>query len=152
MGRKPAVLQNTLTRQQIVAVEMQFNGHKIEDCVLAIFGKRPGDTGYATARKKIIGWNQEPKVQEQMAKLMNAMVYPAVMKAQNKLVTQIDDNNPWVAQGAAREVMNRFGSKVFGEEEKTLSIKIEGMPALGSPDDLEVLEAAPPSMEAELVE
>ena len=59
---------------------------------------------------------------------------PSYGRALARIDQQIDDSNPWIAQGAAREVLQRYGPAIMGEDDQTVTVKIEGMPEIGTPD------------------
>ena len=58
-------------------------------------------------------------------------------KAVNKLFDQINCGTPWLENKAANDVLTRFGNAVMGESENTITVKVEGMPELGTPENSE---------------
>lgn len=57
--------------------------------------------------------------------------------ALNKLAEQMNDPSGWLANKAANDVLQRAMPVVMGNEANTVTVKIEGMPELGSPDQEE---------------
>lgn len=56
-------------------------------------------------------------------------------KAIRVLKMQMDkDNVPWLQNKAANDILTQSKQALFGDEEKTINVKIEGMPELGEPD------------------
>lgn len=55
-------------------------------------------------------------------------------RAVNTIGSQLDSDQPWLANKAANDILSR-GATVFGEEDKKIVVQIEGMPELGTPDD-----------------
>lgn len=49
-----------------------------------------------------------------------------------------DEKQPWLANKAANDVINHGRSMVFGAEENTVNVRIEGLPDIGSPDSEDV--------------
>ena len=85
------------------------------------------------ALKTLRLWKKKPEFTELYRALLREMAMPAYGKALNRITKQIDDPNPWIAQGAAREALTRFGPAIMGENENEITIKVEGMPVLGMP-------------------
>ena len=59
---------------------------------------------------------------------------PANMKAQNLLETQLESDQPWLANKAANDIISIYNREMKGGEDGTVTIRIEGMPELGTPD------------------
>lgn len=79
-------------------------------------------------------WLKMPEVMACYRKCLERYAMGSYAKAARKIDKQIDDPNPWVAQGAAREALTRFGPVVMGSEDKEIVVRVEGMPQLGVPD------------------
>ena len=47
---------------------------------------------------------------------------------------QIDTDEPWLANKAANDAINFAKGRIFGENDRTVTVKFEGMPELGTPD------------------
>lgn len=63
------------------------------------------------------------------------VVIAASGKAIKKLTYQLDDEKqPWLVNKAANDIINLSRGLIFGDEDKTVTVKISGMPELGSPD------------------
>lgn len=86
------------------------------------------------AKKRLKAWQNDAVFQSYYRDLIRSVMMPAYSRAVNRLNTQIDDPNQWIAQGAAREVITRFGPDIMGQSDQTVTVKIEGMPDLGVPD------------------
>lgn len=56
-------------------------------------------------------------------------------KASRKIENQIEDDNPWIAQNAARTVLTTYGGLVLGEDKQEIVVHIAGgMPDIGMPE------------------
>lgn len=44
-------------------------------------------------------------------------------------------DQPWLQNKAANDLLNYGKSQIYGDEERTVHVQIEGMPEIGSPDD-----------------
>ena len=78
-------------------------------------------------------WLKEPDVLAIYREKLNQFSFEHYARAIKILATQLESNSPWVAQGAAREIVNRLHDAVTGEASKEVVIRIEGMPDIGLP-------------------
>lgn len=124
-----------LTAQALQAAQLMADGHKIKDIITAVFGVtyESDNAAWQRGRRKLAKWQDDPAWQEAYNRYVRRAVTPLVGRAVRKIDEQIDDVNPWIAQGAAREVLSRFGGAVLGEDDKSITIKVEGMPTIGVP-------------------
>ena len=83
--------------------------------------------------KRLRAWLRDPKCQEAYRAVVREIAMPTYGKAMGVMVRQLDSGNEWVAQGAAREVLTRFGPAVLGDDDREITVRIEGMPVLGAP-------------------
>ena len=84
----------------------------------------------------VCAWMRDPEVKAEYMRCVRDLVSPAVAKSVQTLVNQTKAKNQWLAQGAAREILNRFGAAVLGEEERAVTIRFEqgqSMPDVGVP-------------------
>ena len=80
-------------------------------------------------------WRQRDDFQTIWDDEMKARVRRCVPRAVGRLEKQIDNENDWVANKAANDVVNLAKTTgIFQSEEKAINVKIEGMPEIGSPD------------------
>jgi hypothetical protein len=45
------------------------------------------------------------------------------------------EDQAWLQNKAANDLLNYGKSQIFGDEERAIHVKVEGMPEIGSPDD-----------------
>jgi len=129
-----------VTRQQMQAVRLISDGLSTKEVARLVFDVRD-DTNPAIndekkiqrGMEKIRRWMRDPKVMEAYRAVLREAMMPAMGKASAKLVQQIDNGNDWLANKAANDVLTRFGPLVLGEEDKQITVKVEGMPELGAP-------------------
>lgn len=129
-----------VTRQQMQAVRLISDGLTTKEVARLVFDVRD-DTNPAIndekkiqkGMEKIRRWMRDPKVMEAYRAVLREAMMPAMGKASAKLVQQIDNGNDWLANKAANDVLTRFGPFVLGEEDKQITVKVEGMPELGAP-------------------
>lgn len=129
-----------VTRQQMQAVRLISDGLSTKEVARLVFDVRDDanpaindDKKIQKGMEKIRRWMRDPKVMEAYRAVLREAMMPAMGKASAKLVQQIDNGNGWLANKAANDVLTRFGPLVLGEEDKQITVKVEGMPELGAP-------------------
>lgn len=127
--------KSKITAQAMQAAQLMADGHKIKDIITAIWGCTYEDdrAAWQRGRRQLAKWQADPAWMAAYQELVRASITPLVGRAINRIDQQIDDSNPWIAQGAAREVLSRFGARAMGEEDKSVTVRVEGMPTLGVP-------------------
>ena len=134
MGRKG------MTRQKLAAARLLFEGNnvpKIAECLFDITDEDGKiDRAKADRAQRLVHvWMEQPDFIAAYKRMQMNAAMPRYSKAMKVFDKQMDDANPWVAQGAAREIANRFGPMIMGENERQVTVRIEGMPEIGVPDD-----------------
>ena len=129
-----------LTKKHMLAARMLADGYTITQTATALWNVTTPEGG--TDKKKLASaveilrqWRRRPEFAEVYKETLREMVEPAAGKAIQRITAQIDDDNPWIAQNAAREALTRFLPMVMGEDDKTITVKIEGMPEMGTPEE-----------------
>ena len=137
MAKKPKFWMD---KRKMQVIRLIAEGRKLKDIIIAVFSVLD-ENGVDSDRKKdnnayamVQGWMRVPEFQEEYRNVIREMAYVRVGKASAVFDRQMDDTNPWVAAGAAREVLARFAPYVMGAEEQSITVKIEGMPELGVPE------------------
>ncbi len=124
-----------ITAQAMQAAQLLADGHKLKDVITAIWGctYESDRAAWQRGRRQLAKWQDDPAWKAAYQKLVRDSITPMVGRALNRIDQQIDDSNPWIAQGAAREVLSRYGAHALGEEDKSVTVRVEGMPTLGVP-------------------
>ena len=123
------------TTQMVQAAQLLANGYNLNDIIMVLWGvsKESDRAAYERGYRKLKKWQAEEGFQKLHAAMLKESVLPLVGKAVQRIGEQIDHSNPWIAQGAAREVLTRFGAGITGEDDKSITIHVEGMPQIGVP-------------------
>lgn len=141
-----------LNAKQATAARLLAEGKTEDDVILIIFGgvvdpqtgearaMTPAEKGQAT--KTLRKWSRLPGFADCYRSIVKEIALPSYGKAVAKITEQIDNPNPWVAQGAAREVLTRFGPVVMGSEDHEIVVRVEGAPLLGMPSAETIAEDA----------
>lgn len=127
-------------KKHMLAARMLADGYSVADIAAVLWNVATPDGGVdkkklASACEQVRRWRRRPEFAEVYRDVLREMTEPACGKAVKRITEQIDDDNPWIAQNAAREVLTRFLPIVMGEDDKTITIKVEGMPELGTPEE-----------------
>jgi predicted transcriptional regulator len=86
-------------------------------------------------RNTVGNWMCNDAVKEEYTRQMRTVIKQGFSKAVNRLCEQVDSENEWIAQGASREIVGRYGASVMGDDEQEITIHISGYtPAVGMPD------------------
>lgn len=129
-----------LTVQQDRFVRMEANGYSTPEIILALFGmKEADDPGkYHSMECKLSRWRKHPRYTEVWMDEVRQHDFGDYIKARKTLRRSMDDDDKWLAMQSAVNVMNTAGKRIFGNEDNTVTVRIEsGMPDLGSPDQPE---------------
>ena len=129
-----------LKKKHVTAARLLAEGFTPAEIASAVFNVTTPEGGVdkkklESALSQVRKWRKEPEFISLYRDTLREMTEPACGKAVQKITEQIDDENPWIAQNAAREVLTRFLPVVMGEDDKTITIKVEGMPELGTPEE-----------------
>lgn len=88
------------------------------------------------ADQQMYRWRHHPGAEEIWQDEVKQQMRLYVPRAVSRIGKQIDDENGWLANKASNDVLTMAkNAGVLQTEEKALSVKIEGMPDIGSPDD-----------------
>lgn len=86
------------------------------------------------AKGEITKMMKDPDFKEIYRQEMLSLAAPKYSRAMHKLEEQLDSNQPWLVNKAANDLINQYKAYVVGDDDKSLTIKVEGMPDLGTPD------------------
>lgn len=130
-ARRPGFLQGW----QIDAGDLMFQGFTDEQIVREIWPQKTEPNQIRAAKQRLRNLRANEKFQEFYRTLISEWSIHHVGKAYNKLVEQIDSNQPWLANKAANDVIQHSRQMVSGADDGTVVVKVEGMPELGVPDE-----------------
>lgn len=88
---------------------------------------------------KVRKWMHDPNFQEAYRAIVKEAVMPDYARAVGVLSKQLNEQNGWLANKAANDILTRFGPIIMGEEDKAVTVRIEGMPTIGTPESQEEL-------------
>ena len=125
-----------LTVEQERFVWMEANGYASPEVILELWGIKKEDDPrvYHNMECRLSDWRKHPKYAERWKEVVRQYDYSDYTRARRTLRRSMDDSDKWLAMQSAVNVMNTSGKRIFGEEENTVTVKIEGLPDIGSPD------------------
>lgn len=91
----------------------------------------------SSASKKLAHLKKNPRFIEYYESMVTEFRVHGYGKALHKLTELVDADNPWVAIQASNSVLNHTERAVINEKENQITVKIEGLPALGTPESEE---------------
>lgn len=121
--------------KQHIAAAMEAQGKSDDEILLVCFGEAENAVAKNRQKRQLKKWRELDEYQDAYRRTVRAIAGAVYGKALAKISEQIDSDNPWVAQNAAREILSRYGDILMGKEDKSITVKIDGMPTLGTPED-----------------
>ena len=130
-----------LNAKQELFIRMSARGCSRTEILKEVF-----DLDIATAPANEIGakdvqmcrWRKLPEYETVWKDEIKNVLIAASGKAYRKLAAQIDaDDQPWLANKAANDILNHGKQMIFGADENTVTVHVAGMPEIGSPDQPE---------------
>ena len=123
-----------LTVQQDQFVRMEANGISGPDIIKALWNASPEDSNYHAYECRLSRWRKHPKYTEVWMDEVRKNDFGDYVKARKTLRKSMDDPDHWLAMQSAVNVMTTAGKRIYGNEDNTVSVRIEGLPDIGSPD------------------
>ena len=133
MGKYKARRPGFITGWQINAADMMFRGFSDEEIAIELWETPPEKM--RAAKERLSRLRKDEKFQEYYRTLIQEWSFHHVGKAYNKLVEQIDSDQPWLANKAANDVLTQSKQLITGMDDNSIVVRVEGMPELGTPDD-----------------
>lgn len=133
------VPDDKLTRNIAKLAVMEANGASREDKLREIFGI---DIHTATYREinncdaKMCRWRKHPqfdKAWKEEARRWDYEDYALAREIFRKGMRQEKDG--WLAMNSAVNAINNAGKRLFHDEDSVVSVKIEGLPEIGTPEE-----------------
>jgi hypothetical protein len=130
--------KDKLTRKVDMLARMEANDASREEKLLKIFGV---DIHTATDREinrcdvNMSRWRKHPAFDtawKDEARKWDYEDYALARKVFRQGMRQ--DNDKWLAMNSAVNAINNAGKRLFHDEDSAVTVKIEGMPDLGTPD------------------
>lgn len=139
-GRVSNGAKYRITKEQFHAIKLLAEGWTYDRIAKCIFDVTDGNGGLddeklRRARARLSDWFRNPKIMNAYREYILDMVMPYIPQSISRLGTQVNSDQEWVANKAANDILREFKGVIFGEDDKTIHVQIEGMPEIGEPDD-----------------
>lgn len=116
---------------------MEARGCSTREIIKTLWGVELEDKDYKRLRDRCSLWRKQPEYEKIWLDELGMCGRRLLTKGLRKIRDQISSDNDWLANKAANDAVNYAKGRIFGESEKTVTVKIEGMPELGTPDQQE---------------
>lgn len=126
-----------LNRTDIRILVRALDGKSDAEIANEVFGKSMTTQEYDKKRRKVKATMRKPGFAEAFHELIREQANEDVVKCLKRLRDQRDNEEGWLANKATNDLLNRMWSVVMGNTDNAVTIKIEGMPQLGTPDSEE---------------
>jgi hypothetical protein len=126
-----------LTPIQDRFVRMEAAGLTTQEIISELFNFEPSDPRYHSAECKLSRWRKHPMYEETWKDEVRKLSFPIMAESLKTLKKQMRTNEPWLVNKASNDLLTFTQKQIFGGDEKQLTVQIQGMPDLGTPDDAE---------------
>lgn len=135
MGR---VSGTKATTKQDLFVRLEAQGAGRPEILRQVFGLDPETSDprlVNNADVQMYRWRRKPWYDDIWKDEIRRISIAMSSEALKKIKSQIRDDNGWLANKAANDSLTFAKPLIWGEDEKAVNIRIEGMPDIGSPED-----------------
>ena len=127
-----------LTAQQELFIRLSAQGKTRPEILSEVFEIDPSTMTKDELSKydmKMSRWRKRPEFETVWKDEVRSILYGCTAKAIQVINGQMDEEIPWLRNKAANDLLNYGKNQIYGDEERAVHVKIEGMPEIGSPDD-----------------
>ena len=137
MGRPTGAICEKYRVQFQQFCRLEARGYSTEEIIAELYGLKKGDKDYMKTKNRLSMWRQNPEYDKIWFDEMGHFGRKMLSQGLRKIKQQIGSDQDWLANKAANDAVNFAKGHVFGENEKVVTVKIEGMPELGTPEQQE---------------
>jgi len=127
-----------LSGDQEKFVRMSAQGKSRAEILKEVFGldlETSPDNLIHNADNKMSRWRKHPDFESTWKDEVKQILYGCTSEAIQTIRGQMRGaDQPWLQNKAANDLLNYGKGQIFGEEERTVHVQIDGAPDLGSPD------------------
>lgn len=136
MGRKK-LADKPLTSDMVRFIQLEANGYTTRECIKELFGLEEKDDPkeFHNYECKMAKWRKHPAYLQVWKEELNNISISLMNMSLKRIRAQIDSQKDgWLANKAANDSINFAKARLFADEDKSVTVRIEGMPDIGSPD------------------
>ena len=131
---------NPLTGQQELFIRMSAQGKSRPEILKAVFDidvKTAEKKEIASADMKMCRWRRHPDFERVWKDEVKTILYGCTAEAIQVIKEQLKRGDiAWLQNKAANDLLNYGKNQIYGEEDRTVHVQIEGsLPDIGSPDE-----------------
>ena len=80
-------------------------------------------------------WRKLPEFESIWKDEVKQILYGCTAEAVQVIKGQLRSDQGWLQNKAANDLLNYGKGQIYGDEERTVHVQIDGLPDIGSPDD-----------------
>lgn len=126
-----------LTAQQELFIRLSAQGKTRPEILSAVFNIDSSTMTKDELAKydmKMSRWRKLPEFESIWKDEVKSILYGCTAEAIQVIKGQLREDIPWLKNKAANDLLNYGKQQIYGDEERAVHVKIEGMPEIGSPD------------------
>ena len=120
-------------------VRLSAQGKTRTEILKEVFGldiETSPDNEIHNADNKMSRWSKHPDFEATWKDEVKQILYGCTAEAVQVIKGQLKQKDvPWLQNKAANDLLNYGKGQIYGDEERTVHVQIEGLPDIGSPDD-----------------
>ena len=127
-----------LTGDQERFVRMSAQGCSRPEILKACFGldiETAAENEIHSADCKMSRWRKHPDFEAVWKDEVRSILYGCTSEAIQTIRRQMREKDDWLQNKAANDLLNYGKAQIYGDEERTVHVQIEGLPDIGSPED-----------------
>ena len=127
-----------LTANQEKFVRLSAQGKSRPEILREVFGldiETSPDNAIANADNKMSRWRKHPDFEKVWKDEVRTILYGCTAEAVQVIKSQLKSDQGWLQNKAANDLLNYGKGQIYGDEERTVHVQIDGLPEIGSPDD-----------------
>ncbi len=128
-----------LNIKETAICRMYAYGKPIDEILYYHYGVDGASTPKARekARKALKKLMDRPEFEECFRAIVRQETQGLYAQSLQKVAKQMRDDDGWLGNKAANDIMNRWHDSVMGVNSNEVVVRVEGMPTLGTPQDAE---------------
>jgi len=127
-----------LTLQQEKFIRMKAQGRSRPEILKEVFNldmETASEKQVRNADNRMSAWKKHPEYERVWKDEIRGVLFGFTGDAVQVIGGQLNRSDlPWLQNKAANDILNYGKQQIFGNDENEVTIKIEGMPELGCPD------------------
>jgi len=127
-----------LTADQERFIRMSAQGCSRKEIIKTIFGmdiETAPENEVHNIDNKMSRWRKLPEFETIWKDEVRSILYGCTSEAIQTIRKQMREKDDWLQNKAANDLLNYSKQQIYGDEEKTVHVQIDGLPEIGSPDD-----------------